>query len=377
MGFSAKCTQLFIQLALLAGQALRHAHPDAQVEIAVMRAAECRQAFSFHPQYGVRLGAGRHGHADRAVEGRHVQRCAKHGIGERDGFQPEQVRAGTLEARVAPGIHDHEQIPIDTACFWTGHTLAGNAQRHPFIGALRYFYSQRFFQRHFAPSLALRAGMLDGTALPVAIGADGDLLDQDVFLVVPPAACQATGAIAGFALEWRSASLGAGAVAGGTACRAIEADFFLAPRGDPLQRNEYFHLDVLSPPRAGAALAEEPFEGASAAKIEIESAENILEIDAAEQVLPAESGHSGKAAAVVFAAFRRVGENGIGFGDFLETLLGARLLVAVGVIFQGEAAEGVLDRLLVGVLGDAKDLVVITLGGFSNNGAPGAVSGKW
>ncbi len=89
---------------------------------------------------------------------------------------------------------------------------------------------------------------------------------------------------------------------------------------------------------------------AAQAEIEIQAAENILEIDAAEQVFLAEAFHAGKPAGIVFRALLRIGQDCIGLGDFLEAFFGARLLVAVGVIFHRERAKRILDRFLVGIL---------------------------
>lgn len=181
--------------------------------------------------------------------------------------------------------------------------------------------------------MALRAGVFDGAALPMAIGAEGDLLDQDMFLVVPPAARQAPRAATGFAFERRRAFLGARAVASGAACRSVEVDFFLAPAGDSLKGHEQFHLDVFSPPWASASAVKEPFKRAAAAEIEIETSENVFKINAPEQVLAAETGHSCEAAAIILLAFFGVGKDSVGFGNFLEALLGTRFLVAVGMVF--------------------------------------------
>jgi len=71
---------------------------------------------------------------------------------------------------------------------------------------------------------------------------------------------------------------------------------------------------------------------------------------------------------IVFGAFFWIRQDGISLGDFLESLFGPRLLVAVGMIFQRKATEGVLDRLLIGFFVNAEYLVVITLG--SNDGSP-------
>jgi len=56
---------------------------------------------------------------------------------------------------------------------------------------------------------------------------------------------------------------------------------------------------------------------------------------------------------VILGAFLGIGEYRVGRGDLLEAFLGAGLLVAVGMVLQRELAEGVLDRLLIGVARDA------------------------
>jgi len=56
---------------------------------------------------------------------------------------------------------------------------------------------------------------------------------------------------------------------------------------------------------------------------------------------------------VVLSALLGIGEYSVGRGNLLEAFLGAGLLVAVGMILQRELAEGVLDRLLIGVARDA------------------------
>jgi hypothetical protein len=104
---------------------------------------------------------------------------------------------------------------------------------------------------------------------------------------------------------------------------------------------------------------EETIEYAIAAKVKIEPAENVVEVDAAEQVFLTETLNPGESARVVVAAFFRIGQYGVSLGDFPETLLRPRLLVAVRVIFHGKVAKGVLDRLLPGVTGYAEYLVVV------------------
>ena len=64
---------------------------------------------------------------------------------------------------------------------------------------------------------------------------------------------------------------------------------------------------------------------------------------------------------VVAGTFLLVGEDGMGFGDFLELLFGFLVAgVFVGVILEGELAVGLLNLIIRGVLGDAEDFVIIT-----------------
>ena len=133
-----------------------------------------------------------------------------------------------------------------------------------------------------------------------------------------------------------------------------------------LQRDREHDLDVLA---AGCAA---PFkkaieQTAARAEPEIESnsasAEDLVEIDPAKQILRRVAHHSREAAAVILRALFRIGQDGVGRGDFLELLLRVRLPVAVGMILQRELAEGVLDLLFIRIARHAEDFVEIALGG--------------
>jgi hypothetical protein len=65
-------------------------------------------------------------------------------------------------------------------------------------------------------------------------------------------------------------------------------------------------------------------ERACPAKIDIEPTKDIVEVDAPEQVLTAESRHPGKSARIVFGALFWIGQHRIRFSDFLETILRTR-----------------------------------------------------
>jgi hypothetical protein len=69
---------------------------------------------------------------------------------------------------------------------------------------------------------------------------------------------------------------------------------------------------------------------------------------------------TGVAEAVVGGAFVAVGEDGVGFGGFLEALFSGRVArIAVGVVLHGELAVGALDFLLAGASFYAENFVVI------------------
>src|SRR5574340_699878 len=200
--------------------------------------------------------------------------------------------------------------------------------------------------------------MVDDAAAAVAGGAGADLLEVDVAFA--PAFDLAAAAAAGGAGVRLGAGPGPRAAAGRTGFGAGEPHHLRAAARHPLQRHGQPDLDVGAARRPGAA-AEKAVEQPHAAEIGVEPAKQILEIDAAEQVFRGEAGDPGKAVGVIFGPLLRVGQDGVGFRDLLEFRLRPGLLVAIRMIFEGERAEGVLDRLLVGVPGNAQHLVVVTL----------------
>jgi hypothetical protein len=125
----------------------------------------------------------------------------------------------------------------------------------------------------------------------------------------------------------------------------------------PFQRHCDGQLEVGASARPGAA-AEGPVEEAAAEPdttvAEQIGAENVLQVNMAKQILCRIAGDAGMAAGVVIRPSLRIGGNRIGLGDFLEPFLGARLLIAVGVVFEGQLAEGVLYRLLIRLMRDAQ-----------------------
>jgi hypothetical protein len=211
--------------------------------------------------------------------------------------------------------------------------------------------------------------MLNNAAASVANRTGTDLLDQHMFLFLTPALRDAPATFTGLAWFGRCAAFAAAAVTGMAAHRMAQANLLLAAARHPLQCDIQRHFDIRSARRSDrAATMEKTVEQPSSTEIEIKPAENVVEIDSAEQVFAAKPFHSGESARVILGTFFRVGQDGIGLGDFLEALLGPRFFVAIRVVFQREVAEGILDRLLVGIFGNAQYLIIIALS--SNDCSP-------
>src|SRR3990167_3827950 len=121
------------------------------------------------------------------------------------------------------------------------------------------------------------------------------------------------------------------------ACRAFVAQLFLAAPEHAFERNFEPDFDVLAARRAARAPAKKRVEQSSA-EVEIEAAEDVVKIDPGKQVLRRKVRDAGEAVRIVLGALLRIGEHRVGRGDLLETLLGAGLLVAVGMILQRELA---------------------------------------
>jgi hypothetical protein len=119
----------------------------------------------------------------------------------------------------------------------------------------------------------------------------------------------------------------------------VHRDALLASRDDRLERNLEVDLDIGPPQRSAAAATsteealEEPAP-AQAPELESEVAEEVVEIDAAEQVLRAHAADARETARVVLGALLRVPEHRVRFSDLLEALLGVGLLAAIGVVAQ-------------------------------------------
>lgn len=135
--------------------------------------------------------------------------------------------------------------------------------------------------------------------------------------------------------------------------RPSKANLFLTPAGYAFECNVQIDLDIRTTQWAFATMPKKTIKRTLNTKIKIESAKNIRKIDTIEQVFPAEIRHAFEPARIILGPLLGVGQYRISLGNFLEAFLGGRFLIAVRMIFQGEVTEGILDRLLVGVPGNA------------------------
>ena len=88
-------------------------------------------------QERVRLGASEDPHRGRAIERRHIDRCAKHGICDVDRLRPIEIGVLALE-RVSSAVRTMtEQLAWRQARLLCGEATAGDAQGHPLLSANR------------------------------------------------------------------------------------------------------------------------------------------------------------------------------------------------------------------------------------------------
>src|SRR5574337_25041 len=237
--------------------------------------------------------------------------------------------------------------------------VAGGADAHAVVDAGGDLYLQRLLL--LDPALAVAAGAGLGNDLARAAAMRTGLLHAEKALAHLHRTCAVTGA-AGLGA---GAGLGTAAMAGVAAFPARDADLRLLAFGRFLQRNVHgigqvvAAIDLAATACASAPAAEHVTE--DVAEGLGKAAEALGATHAAAHV----GVHAGVAVLVVGGAFLRVGQELVGLLDLLELLLGGLggvTLVAVRVVLHGELAIGFLELVVRGVLGNAEDLVKISLG---------------
>ncbi len=291
-----------------------------------------------------------------SVDRRHVDAGAERRIDDIDRFNSVEIGAVPFEARIVGRVNDDEEVACRKSRLFRGQTAAWHAQRHAFLHPHGNAHGEDLIAQNLSLAAALRARHVDEGAAAFAIRACRDLLHSDAALAL--AANELPAAAALWAGARLRAGLRAGALAGLARDGPADMHRLLPAVEDAFQRHGNGDLDILAPPRRGAA-AEKAIEWTHSPEIKAETPEDVLEIDAAEQILGGEVGDAGIAARIVLRALLGIAQDRVGLGDLLEAIGCARFLVPVGVVLQGELAESVLDRLLVGVSRNAEHLVII------------------
>lgn len=143
------------------------------------------------------------------------------------------------------------------------------------------------------------------------------------------------GAVAGFAILWRLAGKCAIAVTAATANGTRVVDGFPAAFGDAAQWELQVDAQLLPAPRSSGTAAEKAVEDAVSAGTEGEAQipERLAQIDAAKQIFFAEMRGAFMFMDIILDAFVRIGQDSIGFSDFLEAYFRVGGLVAIRMPF--------------------------------------------
>src|ERR1019366_324360 len=357
--------QLLQDFALPLAELRRRLHFDFDVQIAPAMSVEHRHTFVLHPERGPGLRAFGNFHHTIAIERRNGNLRSQRRLRERNWHGAIQVLAFTLEERVFPGVQHHIEI-AGRSTVNASLALARVQHARAFLDSRGNLYRDRALARDAAMASALRAGIDDQFARPLA-GAAGARNGKEALLITHPPAPRAGGA--GDRRLARSH----------TAAFALVALFqppHLHLLGDAKHGFLKLEGEIFAQigPALGARTAASPLPAEHVAKSE-EVAEDVVEIveyrgvESAVAARPA--GNSRVTKAVVACALFAVGENRVGFAALLEALFGGRIVgITVGMVLQSEPAIGALDFLVVGRAADAQHFVVIAFYVGSQNGLP-------
>ena len=270
----------------------------------------------------------------------------------------------------------HEQVAVDaavggrvaSAAKGEGHAVlytCGDLERHSLLLA------------HDALAVAVCAALGDGLAIAFALGAQRLALNGAEGCLLH--AVDDAGAVTGVTGGEGHAVFGTRALAVLAGDKGGDFEGLGGAGGNLLQRHLHAYAQVAAATLpwlpASAARASAAHAGCSAEAAEASAAEDVAELG--EDVLHREAARAeaAKAAAgealgthvvaelVIFLTFLRVGEDVVSLRRLLEFLLGGLVAgVAVGMVFEGKLAVGLLQVVGADVFVNAKDLVVISFG---------------
>ena len=134
----------------------------------------------------------------------------------------------------------------------------------------------------------------------------------------------------GFTAAGRRAGLRARALAGLAGHRVADVHLLFAAMQHAFERDGHADFQVL-PAGQCAPAAKQTIEEATAS--DAQPTQDVIEVDAAKQVLGREASDTGAASHIVFGPLLRVAQDRVGLHDLFEFLGGGRILVAVRMVF--------------------------------------------
>lgn len=353
---------------LLFLQALRYGDFDFHVQIALAAGLEVRHAFADDAEAGTALRTGRDLELDFFVEGLDLDGAAKSCDREGDVYALVEIIPVTLEVRIVFHVDVYVEIPLwTTALAWL--TLAGDAHAHTGVSTGRDIHFDGLFHADRAGAAAFGAFIPDDLAASLAVLASDDIHHLSE-RTIPHHALLAGAVAVGAGLDG-GAWLGAGAVTMGTGI-ILRYGEFLLDTGRCFAKGDLHIIAEVS------ALLRAIAPSASAAG---EHVENITHVEAAKAALTAETAKASlseaavaRAAAtgrlrkgivselVVLRSLVRIGEDVVGFIDFLEFFFRGFWIVFIQIrmVLACQPAICFLDLIVCGAFIDAQHVIVIS-----------------
>ena len=358
-GLVARLGELGQQLGLELGELGRHAHVDADPQIAAPATLQAVHAAVAEHELTAGLGTGRHDDLLVAVErGQHHLR-AECGLGDRDGDGREQVVAVTSEHVVLGNSDVHVQV-AGTSAARADSAAPGEPQRGARVDARRHVDLVRLLGD--PPTLAAAGRARSGDDLTEAAAPRarrrGDHLPEQAL----PNALHLPATVALRAGDRLRAGTGARTTAVVTAFCGTHVDTDGGTEDGLLEADVGDHLEVLTARRTDGPATTACTERTAPAE---EGVEQVAEATATavEEVAVAAAGATDALLTepVVALTCLGVAEHLVGAGDLLEPLLGGGVTgVGVGVQLAGALSVRLLDLVGRGRAADAEQFVEVS-----------------
>lgn len=348
---------------LLFLQALWYGDFDFHIQIALAAGLKVRHAFADDAEAGTALRTGRDLELDLFVKGLDLDGAAKSGDWEGDVYTLVEIIPVTLEVRIVFHVDVYVEIPLrTTALAWL--TLAGDAHAHTGVSTGRDIHFDGLFHADRAGAAAFGAFIPDDLAASLAVLASDDIHHLSERTIPYHTLLAGTVAV-GAGLDG-GAWLCTGAVTMGTGI-ILRYGEFLLDTGRCFAKGDLHIIAEVS------ALLRAIAPSASAAG---EHVENITHVEAAKASLTAETAKAALSEAAAAGSLRegivseliilrslvRIGENVVGFIDFLEFFFRGFWIVFIQIrmVLACQPAICFFDLIVCGAFIDAQHVIVIS-----------------